>query len=317
MASPTSSVNRSWAGWPGIIAILLATLLWLLVKFNQSYTTTIQYPARIASLPLQVAPGEDGIRRIEVDCEGLGSRLFVAWIRRNRDTLSMKYEPRRKGSPYVLLGAEESAFLRRQLPTGVRMLSYEPDSLQLKFETRTNKLVPLSIKNSFVPPFGYRVDSFALRGMDSVRITGPAEMLENIKEWHTTGKSIPVKAKAATYSVAVDTLEGLEISPVRVMAYVRPRRYIEVEIQAELICPDAPKGSEVKFFPPKLQLFCVTPLDLRRNAPQRIRFEVPYKSLDPARGVFYPDPQAVLPPALDLVRWDPRSFSFIIQEQKD
>jgi hypothetical protein len=317
MASPTSSEKRSWAGWPGIIAILLATLLWLLVKFNQSYTTTIQYPARIASLPLQVAPDEDGIRRIKVNCEGLGSRLFVAWLRRNRDTLSMKYEPRRRGSPYVLLGAEESAFLRRQLPTGVRMLNYEPDSLQLKFETRTNKRVPLRISNSFLAPFGYRVDSFTIRGLDSVKITGPAEKLEGINEWYTSGKSIAVQAKPGTYGVEVDTTEGLEIAPPRVMVYVRPRRYIEVEVQAELSCPDAPKGVEVKFFPPKLQLYCVTPLDFRRNAPQRINLTVPFTSLDPARGVFYPDPQAALPPELDLIRWEPRSFSFVIQEEQD
>jgi hypothetical protein len=289
-------------------------LLWLLVKFNQTYTTTIYYPAQVKALPLEVAPDEFGLRSIGVNCEGLGSRLFTAWLRRNRDTVRIEYDPKRRGNPWVVLGADQSAFLRTKLPTGVRMINFEPDSIRLLFETRTNKRVPLRIDNSFAPPFGYRVDSTAIRGLDSVRITGPAAMLDTIYSWQTLEQRIAVTAEPKSYAVLLDSLEGIEVSPSQVQIYVRPSRYIEVKINVELFCPDAPKGMEVKFFPPRIELLCSTPLLYRREAPSALRLEVPYSSLDPTRGLLYPEPTMELPPGIELIVWEPTSVSFIVQD---
>lgn len=306
--------SRDWAGWPGIGAVLLATLLWVLVKFNQTYSTSIQYPVQITNMPLEVAPGEDGIRKVKLNCEGLGTRLVVAWLRRNRDTIDIPYKAQGPPDPVVFVDAQASAYLRRKLPTGVRMLSLASDSLRLHFETRTNKRVPLIVKSTFVPPYGYRVDSVMVRDTDSVRLTGPADILEGLTSWTTREVDIEVGANPNVYIVPVDTLAGLDVSPPQVMVYARPRRYAEVAIDAVLNTPNPPQNHVVRYYPAGLTLFCVTPLDQLRNVPQKLEISVPYEQLDLSQGVLYPDVQNFLPPSLALVRWEPRTPRFVVQD---
>ncbi|MFK7969383.1 MAG: hypothetical protein AB8F95_03400 [Bacteroidia bacterium] len=319
MRAPASSGSarqsgRYWAGWPGIAAVMLAILLWLLVKFNQSYTTAILYPAQIVNLPTQVAPDEGGFKQVKVNCEGLGSRLFVAWIRRNRDTLVMDYDGGNIPKPTVRLGAEEAAFLRRRLPSGVRMLSYAPDSLAIRLETRTNKRVALEVATRFQPPYGYRVDSVALRGSDSVRLTGPSALLDAVDRWQTKASAFPVGTNPNIYRVELDTLNEVEIMPSSVLVYVRPRRYAEVEIVATLSTNDPPKNNVVKYFPPTLTLYCTTPLADLQKIPRRIDIAIPFDQLDPSSGVLFPDLKPFLPSSVELIHWEPRTPSFVVQD---
>jgi len=249
-----------------LVCVLLSSIMWGMIKLTHDYDVTVRFKVEAASLPKDriLVGNPDSVISITVRAKGLDyySRLLSAQLKPlyfNLNDLKLK----RSGDRYTgyLRTSRNTRLILDQLPSGIEILSIDPDTLHFIFERSFSKKIAIRPDVSLKFSRQYNLYDSITVIPDSVLVSGRKEILDTLRYISTENKSYTNLNKGLTEKLrlinpgfyppvkfSVDSAE-LRLS-------VEKFTEAQVEVPVELI-HDSPSGSTYKTFPEKLTLTCL------------------------------------------------------------
>jgi hypothetical protein len=204
------------------VCLLISSLLWVLMAFNNFYTSTITVPIRYINLPEKSILTDKLPTEAAIDISGSGYHL-----------LSYRFRPR---LAEILIDGRNIGFKNQKgfISTyhaidyfnrqhgDIKALHINPDTLFFQFIDKGFKKVPVEVHSylDFEKEFDLR-DSLIIRP-DSIEISGPIEKLKGIERIETQALIAQKLNKSGTYS--------LRIKPPEIAVTVNVDRFTEARM---------------------------------------------------------------------------------------
>lgn len=159
-----------------MLSLVAAVTLWYHVSNNVS-TVTLKIPLEISNQPRDKLLLSSLDNQVQVRVKG--PSFLLSSLTSNLLTLK-KTLPESIESRYVVNFHPEDL----ELPNTVEILSIEPSQMELIFDTRVSKRVPLEVPRIGIPQFGFNVESIKAIP-DTVTVVGPSSEVKLIANAET------------------------------------------------------------------------------------------------------------------------------------
>lgn len=184
--------------------VTLAFLLWFMVKMNKVYEHTIEIPIEFVNLESDKIFKVFHKEKVHVDFTGKGIDLFRLYF------YNIFYQIDLTGVPlhfeFDLSQHPEYVNLPAEFDISVKSIR-GPRTITLDLDKRVIKKLPVKIDYELVEPAHYILVDVSSKP-DSIVVTGPAEMFNNVSEIFTEKKSFSESSKAFVEIMKIRKLEN-------------------------------------------------------------------------------------------------------------
>lgn len=282
-----------------LISLCAAIGLWVVVTTNVS-SLTITVPVEVRNVPDDTLLISSSVTQVSLRVRG-PSFLLNTGV----DGLKAIRVAVPKDVSHRLVVPIQSSDL--PLPSGLSIASVEPSEVELRFDKKATKVVPVE-----VPRIGRLSDSYRLGGIqwkpEVVQVEGPLELIRDLRQVETypidfrtltesEKKELPIRKPASSMTLSADQVTVVvEVSPIPVKRVFR-RQPIEVRVNGGDPRTVSPKEVQVTVRGPKSLMQPLSEGDI-----------VPYVRLDEddPPGSFM-SVSAVVPDGMEVVSINPPS----------
>ncbi|MBL0176915.1 MAG: hypothetical protein IPP94_16930 [Ignavibacteria bacterium] len=305
-------LKHSWLSILG--SMLLATVVWVSVTLNNTYTARFTVPLGVVNLPADLAIAKPLPRTIEVELEGSGWQLFVlsAGRRLSFDLPGARLRSDRLIVTSRYLGAS------MKLPSGVVARQAFPETLTVAVDQYMQKRVPIRVAFSvlsFKPDYGLASPVTAMP--DSVTLMGAEKVLRGIVSWPTAPLAFhDLTVPAAEETVLADSLPGLiRFRRETVRVSVPVEQFADMSFaDVPVIVNDAPRDRQVLLANPTVTVFVRGGVDkLAVLTAEDFGASIEYQSLvSDTTGAI--TPAILLPAGVRLLKIEPLRIRYTIRQ---
>ncbi len=229
-----------------LLSLVVALVMWFSFSMRESYPVTLRMPVEIARTPngtaLRTAPPEAAT----VTLRGDGWTLLS--LTRRTPTIRVSADDARIDLRAALQG--------EGLPAGIQVEAVQPQYVDLDLDTRTNRRLPIRLRQRIEPRVGFDLLREPLLTPDSVTVTGAQSLLGVLDDWPTDVLVVDnVEARLTRIVALADTFGGLLTPSVRATTvrvdigeFTEATRDLVVEVE------NVPAGVlGVRFDPPRVR----------------------------------------------------------------
>jgi YbbR domain-containing protein len=295
------------------LAILMATLLWIVVTLNQPYKTTLAFPIRIVEVPDSLQLTDLSTPNLRIELSGLGVDLLTRYLQFQRDTIELAFDRVTATSNY-LLSNRLRAEVERRIGERLRVEKILTDRVELRYEAKVSRRVPIAFraKIQLEPTIQLEADP-ALRD-DSVTLYGPQTWIDSVSEWPTRPDYVLSVDRANLLTVPLaKPPPGCIVNPAEVQVFVSPRRYTETLLRVPVEVVNLPESTEVRLSHQVIEVSCLVPLDSYHSLLEEVQgstLRIPFSKLDPQIPSMIPDLN--LPDQVKPIARSPLALSYVI-----
>lgn len=242
-----------------LVCLLIATVLWFLNALSKDYTSTISYPVKYVNPPSKRFLANTPPAKFELKVEAHGFTLL-------RHKLSLSFSPivlninaitRNMEADSGVYNIRTENLMRRisdQVSKEISISEIRPEYIKLILDSLVTKKVPikLNIKAEFKPQF-YLEEPISA-SPDSVKITGPAMVLDTVSFLNTESKTFGRLDAKTEKSVALLHPEKTTLSPEKVMVKIPVERFTEKELKIPVEVRNKPDSVNIKLFPSEVKI---------------------------------------------------------------
>lgn len=260
-----------------MMCIGIALVFWLLVKLSQTYRSekSIILSFRIPQdQAFAQAPPEDMV----IEMEGTGWDLMFEFFASS--SLRLQYD---------LLDQKQISLSRNQLRSDIQdaffsrdlqVVEINYDRLDLTLEEKITKKVPVVLKQSVEPASEHQLRRPPLVNPDSIRVTGPISMVNNLDNWATDSLILAKVKNNTQVTVRLSNAPPeLQIQPLTVDVDVRVEQITQKSLFVPLQVVNA--SDSVQIFPRQISVTCILGISLYdRITQQDFGFQVDMATAD-------------------------------------
>jgi hypothetical protein len=234
------------------LCLIMSFILWLLLAFNGTYTSTIRVPVLFENMPEQHLMPNALPEHVELQISGTGYQLLSYWIRSEKAALlldgSMIRSMMKKDQYQFFITTRSGLDLFNRTHVDITALHCHPDTLFLDFIQKTKKTVPVRVVSflKFDPGYGL-ADSIRVTP-DSVSLTGPHELLERIHLVETKPLVLQKLDRSVQSPIELQVPAGVQADPAVVLAGLNIDQYTEARIDLPVKVPEAFRDS-IRLYP--------------------------------------------------------------------
>jgi hypothetical protein len=300
-------------------SLFFAGLLWAYVHLSTRYETELDLPLRIVP-PAQLAVTSRLPEKIHTRVSAAGWQILLMGITgepRFQVDLSTR-EAREPGANRFILRADDLSHAA-MLPTEMRVVKVEPDSVEIECEPAAEKRVAIIPRLDVRPAAGYALVGTPTAKPQYVLVRGAANVLANLQYLPTTTFSARSVKRGMTELVEIaDTLQN----QVQILANKLVQIHFDVQAVGERVFPNIPV--RVESLPPDKDLLLYPSSvtitirggveDLARLMPENVK---PYVNFD---AVFFDTAEVVsvkvdLPPDMTFLSSEPSELKFVVRKK--
>lgn len=302
-----------------LVSFFWALLLWLLVTLGETYESRITVPFLIGE--------NDGVistrsrsHDIAVTLRGNGLDLLMEHLRLRRDTIHVGYQEDMVELTSLSVSDYLPAF-RNAFSSQISIEGFYPDLIALGFTPKDSKKVPLRLATRIQLPPGYQLARSPRMLLDSVKIYGNRQQLEQITEWSTLSGFSPLVKTARDISLPLDTMRYFSTEPSEVAVSVVPVPYAEWKVTLDIQAVGYPIGTDVRLSHPRMEFDLVMPEQVKDSLlaeggiPIR-HIEISYQDLLQATNTGWKPPVGLFAPYATCVKSTPERIDFTIIKKK-
>ena len=195
-----------------IFSLAASILIWLLLSFSEDYYLSVEfrtcaYESQKLSPSCVTGLGEDSILAQPLP-ETIRATLYGPGI----SLLIQRFRARYWSSPITFnsdLGMLETNLLLR-IPAEVSVENIIPERIDFRKEARIERLIPIESRVTFLSESPYFFSGAPLLDPDSVRISGPTSVINQLQSWPTNPDTLVRRGDSVNYQVDLaDSLVGL------------------------------------------------------------------------------------------------------------
>lgn len=229
-----------------------AGLAWLFMALNQNYAYEAKTVLIYRDFPQKKAFKALQSDTVNLQVEGTGWQLLFARLRINPQSIYVSLEKLNKRTFIVF--SEQLQAINNQLETSQKVISVRPDTLFFDFSKRTNKKVPLRLKQQFTFVKQFGVASKISLKPAYVNISGPQEELSKIHFWYTDTLKLNELQQSVTTRVGVkaNNMPNISIYPRSVGVSVPIDEFTEKTVEVPLTIINNRDYFDFKLYPKKV-----------------------------------------------------------------
>lgn len=256
--------GRSWVVL--IIALLLASFVWILSNLSQTYSGTISVPV-MARCSLDGYQGlSSNTVLVSARCRTQGFRLIKEQSRRERKTLIVDFSPadlhRTGPETFCVIGGAKNSYVNQFFGEGTTVEAFITDTLRFVFPRENHKKVPVEVPMTVHCRAQYMQSGVFRTSPDSVTVYGEFDRLEGIDKV-TTGRLVLSDVHESRHGILrLNPVSGVRMSVDEISYELPVSRYVELRSTLPVEVWNAPAGHSLQIFPATAEvvLKCVFPL---------------------------------------------------------
>lgn len=295
-------------------SILLALLLWFMVKLGETYSSRISVPLTLTALGSDLALESPLPETIDVTVEGPGWQLLYLSI---ADQMMLDVPASAVRGDRIVLGSRLLGSALK-LPQGVVAVQAYPETLVVRTERAFEKKVPLRFNTSLLT---FR-EGFGLTGAltlepDSVVLTGSERFVQGITSWPVEERAFEQLTAPVMETLAiVDSLPGVVRRNVdRVRLFVPVEQLADVRFHdVPVTVEDVPLGREVLLAHSRVDVIVRGGISrLAQYASKDFQAIIDYPALmADTTGTIVP--RILMPESFKLLQLDPPAIGYTIRK---
>lgn len=242
-----------------LVCLLIATVLWFLNALSKDYTSTISYAVKYVNPPSNRFLSNTPPNKFDLKVEAHGFTLL-------RNKLSLSFSPivlnlnaitrneKSESGTYTIRTEDLMRRVSDQVSKEITISEIRPEFITLVLDSLITKKVAikLNVKTEFKPQFYLKEPLSA--SPDSVKITGPATILDTIFALKTEAKTFGQLDAQTERQIGLLHPEKTNVSPEKVMVNIPVERYTEKELKLAVEVRNKPKGVNIKLFPSDIKV---------------------------------------------------------------
>lgn len=240
-----------------MFCIGIALVFWVLVKLSQDDYRVSKAVDIEFNIPDNLTFSEAPPNDLQVQIKGVGWDLMFDYFANRR--VELYYDLLHADRLNLTLGQLRTDILNRLSSNNLQITEVNYDNINLNLEEKVTWKVPLILQSRFSFSPEYDLEKPVTLEPDSLEITGPASMLDQIDFWETDSLVLTdlKTSQEVDVGLALPPRE-LTLSARQVKAKVTVEQFTEKSIFVPLTVKNAPDS--IKIFPANVQVRCIVGL---------------------------------------------------------
>lgn len=291
-----------------------STVIWIFVQFSKQYTVPVELPLSYINVPKDKLLDGENPETINLRVRDYGFNLTR--YRLLPPSIEIDLEKARVESGQLVYNLEqEKPAIVNQLNLGFDELAFLQNTLRINYEQKAVKTVNIVSNIGLNFAVGYSALEEVKLQPDTVRISGPANILDTLTEIRTESlklNSINSDLKG-TVNLDKSGLERVTLFQDKVNYSLRTDKFTEGKIEIPIELQNVPKGNNVAIFPKEVIVFYQVSLnDFDKIKPTSFKVVVDFRNEIPQEG--YLLAQVIQKPALvNNVRLSENRIQFVVK----
>ncbi|MEM1114909.1 MAG: hypothetical protein AAF845_00965 [Bacteroidota bacterium] len=226
-----------------LLSLVVASVLWFSFSMRKPYVDTLEVPVEVVSTPAGIALSAPPPTSATVTLQGEGWTLLG--LSRRRPVIRVSPD-----GPTVDLAAMLG---EAGLPADVVVQAVQPRTVELAFDTRTSRRLPIRLRSRIVPEPDYDLLAAPRLQPDSISVTGAQSLLGSLTDWPTDMMVVEDVRDSFQRRVALsDTFGGLLVPSVRsTIVAVDVATFTEESRDLDIRTVNVPSGIEGVRYEPR------------------------------------------------------------------
>ncbi len=240
--------------------LAISAILWFFRALSNEYETVILYPVRYINIPENKILINKMPDRLTLRVKAKGKRILASKL--NLNLLPIKFDVNSfiinntSADSLFILTNTVKEILSRELE-GIQITGISPDTLVFRFTSIAVKKVAVKLKfqNSqqvFAPQ--YMLNGDILINPDSIIISGPANILNNISFIFTEPLNISGISDTTKKVCSIEKISGINYSQRKVHITIPVDSYTQAEYELPVIAVNLPESLSIKTFPQRVRI---------------------------------------------------------------
>jgi hypothetical protein len=148
------------------------------------------------------------------------------------------------------------AQIQSLLPTSTQIVSFQPETIQIRYSLLKKKEVPVLIDGILSPAAGFMfIDSVHINP-SKVWIYGEKKRLDTLQWIKTVAVQEENIQKTLDLMLQLDVPKGIHVSVQKVNVTAEVEEYTEKKFELPIVCHHVPENIHVRFFPSTVEVVC-------------------------------------------------------------
>ena len=302
--------------------VLLSTIFWLFRSLSLDYEDEILYPVRYINIPENKVMMNELPEKLALKVKANGRRILLSKL--NLNLIPIKFDVNsfityntNPDTLYILTNSVKD-ILSEELE-GVEIVAIAPDTLFFSFTTMEVKKVAVKptyqdIQHIFAPQ--YMMNGSIKVEPDSIIISGPESMLQNISYVFTEPLNLTGLSDTITRTASLEKLEGISYSQKKVHITIPVDKYTQAEYYLPVIALNLPDTLSLKTFPERIRIsYNITLSNYEKVDPEwiipRINYDDIIKNPKAKLRLFLVD----TPDMISAIKFSPEKVEYLLTRQ--
>lgn len=242
-----------------LVFLVISTVLWLMVKLSEDYTTQVVFRLKIEDVPADKwISSDEQTAKLSMTTNGFHT-LKYKLVREPKRIIALSLDevPYRieSGTTYSFSSLYVTERIADFLGIQATDLTMNDDKVYFNLEPLMSKVVPIVLRSDIRAQRQFGVYGIPILEPSSVTVFGPAEVLDTLRSVRTQMLDKLNVSESFITSVALDLMAGqLQSNTKSVNVKVQVERFTETDIKVPV---KGPESLNIRFFPESLTVKCL------------------------------------------------------------
>jgi hypothetical protein len=258
----------------------LAGAFWYLQSLQQDYETYISIPIRYRNMPDNISFTDTVPDKITVHVRDKGSHLLNYTVGASFPVLDINLKELSGQGVFNLTPKEMQGALSQTLFSTTAILDFAPSQLQLKYNRRKEKRLPVVFNGKVNLAPGFRLVGDIIITPSAVKAYGTSATLDTLHSLQTVFTDIKQLNASGTFTLPLQKRQGASFQTTEVTVTFPVEEFTEKDFDIPVVLTGIPNGYTVRLFPPTIKVVCHIPLSrFKELTPEDFALQLPFAEL--------------------------------------
>ncbi len=256
---PAKKINSKFFNSPKARVFLLflglSFIFWLFSSLSEKYNYFTSFEVQYTDLPQDVIFQDISISKINVLLQATGFEILNHKLKTKRIKISVEDFKNLDADLYYFIPANHKLQVEKQLTSKINQI--ENDTLFVRLNPLRSKKVPVQLQTNITYKPGYKLTQAIQFQPDSILLTGPKNILEEIAFLKTETIVKDDVSKDFTFDVALELpnyKEPIEYSDKRIKVSGKIAKFTQATKEILIKVPDTDVGTQIILIPKKTHI---------------------------------------------------------------
>ena len=232
-----------------VFFLLLSTLLWMMISFNEEMEKEILVPVQIVNVPKNVVITSDVSDTLRLTLKDKGYTLARYYYGKSVKPITVNFQQYAKNNGmFTVSNADLARMVKQQLSPSTHIVGIKPEKVEVFFNHGNHKTVPIRFQGHLTPSASYVITQKRITPSHAT-VYAADGLLDSITAVYIEPLNKSDVADSVRYVMNIQSIRGAKIVPHRVNVDVKAELLTERTIEVPISVINVPEGKHLRLFP--------------------------------------------------------------------